>query len=60
MPRTTTDPRTEYIRVRVTKSVAESLRKSAEALRTTKTAIVVRGVGLVEAEIAKGQAPSKS
>ena len=51
MPRTTADPKSVVVRARVTVSEAERLRKSAEELNTTMTAVLMRGLGLVEAEI---------
>lgn len=59
MARTTTDPRNRRLLMRLTETEERNLRRSAEALHTTKTEIVLWGLRLVEAEIAKGQAPCK-
>ena len=61
MPRTTVDPKSVVVRARVTVSEAERLRKSAEAMNTTMSAILLRGLRLVEAQIAeKAARPSKT
>lgn len=51
MPRTTADPKSIVVRSRVTVSEAQRLRKSAEALNTTMSDVLLRGLALVEAEI---------
>lgn len=53
MPRTTADPKSIVVRSRVTVSEAQRLRKSAEALNTTMSDVLLRGLALVEAEIEK-------
>ncbi len=55
-----TNPRSISIRTRMTVSEAERLRKCAEARQMTMTAVLMRGLALVEAETTKGQAPTKS
>ena len=59
MPRTTNDPRNKRLLMRLTETEEKNLRKSAEVLGTTKTEIVLWGLRLAEAEIAKGQAPAQ-
>ncbi len=51
MPRTTTDPRSMVVRARVTQSEYQRLRKCAEVLNTTMSAILMRGLALVEAQV---------
>ena len=62
MPRTTTDPKIIQAKIKLTVSESESLRKCAEVLGTTKTAILLSGLHQAEAEVRKreGQAPDKS
>ena len=59
MPRTTTDLKSKQYRIRLSPSEVERLRKSAEALNIKMSEVLLRGLCLVEAEIAKGQAPAQ-
>ena len=60
MPRTTTDPKSFQFRIRLTTTEAKRLRNCAESLQTNMSDALLRGLALLEAEIAKGQAPEKS
>ena len=49
----TDDPRIFRREIRMTKSESELLKQTAEALNTSQTAVIVRGIKAVHAEISK-------
>ena len=53
MGRPTDDPKVVQRRLRLTVGEDQRLRKSAEALNTTMSDVLLRGLALVEAEIEK-------